>query len=275
MNKRFPNLYIIGAMKAGTTSLHDYLALHPDIFMSTPKEIHFYDENHFYKYDYNWYLKHFKTDKKIVGTSPQGYSKCHHKDSANVIERMYKDTPDAKLIYIVRDPIERYRSHILEAYHGDPEHDIIYSLKVDNFVKTSMYYMQISAFLKFFKKEQIHILSLEDLISDKAGELNKIFAFLGVKKLDNFEEFNFQSNRSTKTKLPFIVKKNITYKIINKINPDIALKYGIIYSHIFYKNRIEKKKLSNKEFQLLKNKLQDDINKFREFTGMKFSNWQI
>src|SRR5690554_4933962 len=97
---RFPNLLIIGAMKSGTTSLHDYLNKHPDIFMSEPKEIHFY--NDLSKLTKEKYLDYFKTDKKVVGTTPQSYTKAHHIDFKNIPEKIFKDTPNVKLIYIVR-----------------------------------------------------------------------------------------------------------------------------------------------------------------------------
>jgi len=153
---RLPNLLIIGAMKGGTSSLHDYLSLHPEIFMSDPKEIHYYADGDYNKQSIDWYKSLFKTDKKIVGTTPQSYTKCHNKYYKNIPERIKRHNPDVKMIYIVRDPIERYTSHILESYHCDPAHDIQYSIESKNYLKTSMYYMQMEAFLKYFDLSQFH-----------------------------------------------------------------------------------------------------------------------
>ena len=98
MEGRLPNLLIIGAMKAGTSSLHEYLNLHPDIYMSNPKEIHYYADEFYQNKTKDWYTSFFKTDKKIAGTTPQSYTKYHNKYYQNIPERIYKDTPDVKLI---------------------------------------------------------------------------------------------------------------------------------------------------------------------------------
>ena len=176
-----PNLLTIGAMKCGTTSLHNYLNQHPDIFMSEPKELHFYSDMYYTKWERKWYMNLFNSDCKIKGTTPQSYTKAHHKNYEDIPERIYKETPDVKMIYIVRDPIKRYTSHILESYHCDPVEDVKYSRESGNYWKTSLYYYQISKYLEYFKMEQIHILSLEDLQADMLGEMNKIFKFLEQK----------------------------------------------------------------------------------------------
>lgn len=102
-----PNLLIIGAMKCGTTSLHNYLAMHPNIFMSKNKEPNFFcaerDEH-----TINWYLNLFRNKEnhhKYSGESSIGYSKSH--EFSSVPQRIKNYKPDVKLIYIVREPIKR------------------------------------------------------------------------------------------------------------------------------------------------------------------------
>lgn len=275
MGGKLPNLLIIGAMKSGTTSLHNYLAKHPDIFMSKNKEIHYFSDVIFNSKPLSWYKSQFITDRKIRGTSPQGYTKCHHNDSNNVLERLSKSIPDVKLIYIVRDPVERYKSHILEAYHCDPPKDVRYSKKVDNFIKTSMYFMQISAVLKYFKLEQIHILSLEDLKENRLVEMNKIFDFLEVKNLNDNSIFDFESNTAEEKTIPYAVKYSLPFRAGKKIVPKITEEMGKTFSKIFLKYQLEKPKLSKKEEEKIKNILKPDIDKFRKLTGKNFSQWKI
>jgi len=272
---KLPNLLIIGAMKSGTTSLHNYLSKHPDIFMSEQKEIHYFSDVNYNSKSLDWYKKQFVTDKKIRGTSPQGYTKCHHNDAKNVLPRLAKTIPDVKMIYIVRDPIERYKSHILEAYHCDPPKDVKYSKKGDSFLKTSMYYMQISAFLKYFKKEQIYVLALEDLQENRLFEMNKIFTFLNVDKLNDNSTFNFVSNAAEDKSIPYVVKCSIPYRAGNKFVPKLTKKIGERFSNIFLKFQMEKPKLSEEQLFMLKQKLKPDIDKFREFTGNFFSKWSV
>ncbi|MCF6365357.1 MAG: sulfotransferase domain-containing protein [Bacteroidales bacterium] len=275
MKPKFPNLMIIGAMKCGTTSLHNYLAKHPDIRMSEPKEIHYFSDAVYNKKSLDWYKNHFKTDKQVIGTSPQGYTKCHHLDSANVLERLSKTIPDVKMIYIVRNPIERYKSHILEAYHCDPWKDIKYSRSVDHFIKTSMYYFQISEVLKYFDLKQIHFLSLEDLQENRLSELNKIFDFLNIKKLTDDTVFNFKSNTAEDKSIPHIVKFSIPYRVLNKISSKLAKNTGRTFSKIFLKYQIKKPVLSEKKISELKEILKPDIDKFKKLTKKGFSQWNL
>jgi Sulfotransferase domain. len=105
---QLPNLLIIGSQKAGTTSLHTYLSYHPEIFMSKNKELAFFCGTNSDK-DTDWYRSNFKTDKAIRGESSMVYTHC--KRYPGVPARIHELIPEAKLIYILRDPISRVLSH--------------------------------------------------------------------------------------------------------------------------------------------------------------------
>lgn len=275
MNGRYPNLLIIGAMKCGTSSLHDYLNLHPDIFMSEPKEVHYYVDDYFNDKNKIWYKNLFRSDCKIVGTTPQNYTKAHNKYYKNIPERIYHDTPDVKLIYIVRDPIKRYTSHILESYHCDLPSDIEYGKSSGHFWKTSLYYYQISQYLKFFKKEQIHVLSLEDLKENTLNELNEIFKFLNVSQINDESLFNFVSNSAETKRVPRLIKNNIFYKIGLKLNVNITERIGSALAKRFYEEMLKKPSLTEDDYSFLKGKLKEDTDKFRKLTGKSFDKWSI
>jgi hypothetical protein len=277
MEGRLPNLLIIGAMKAGTTSLHDYLNLHPDIFMSTPKEIHFFEEAKFGKFDLDWYRNFFRSDRKIVGTSPQNYTKCHNKYYQGIPKRLKKHLPkDLKMIYILRDPIERYRSHILENYYGEPRHDVQYNVQTGHYLKTSMYFFQLQEYLKYFELDQIHITTLEALKKDRLGTLNKIFTFLGVPEMKEAEKFNFVSNAHHQKVLPYYFKTSLLYKSINKLNPELAdwmARSKSLKRYIFWRG--QKKYLSPRQIQELQKTFRPDVDQLRALTGQAFEQWSI
>jgi len=275
MEGKLPNLLIIGAMKSGTSSLHDYLSLHPEIFMSDQKEIHFFADSCYNSKSIDWYRNHFKTDKKIIGTSPQSYTKCHNKFYKNIPERIKKHIPDVKMIYIVRDPLKRYSSHILESYHCDPIQDIEYSRESENYLKTSMYYMQLVPYLKHFKKEQIHILSLEDLGSNRLTELNKIFNFLGVEEMDDEKVFDFITNSAATKTIPSVIKLNLIYRLGNKISKRLTGHVASYIANKYLSHQMKKQTLSLQEENELKQRLKDDINNLRKLTNKKFANWDI
>src|SRR4051812_14286994 len=117
-----PNLIIIGAQKCGTTSLHKYLHCHPEVEMSKPKELDFFAEKStkstWFKGS-EWYKSCFpQSDAKIYGESSPSYT--GYPIFKNVPARMHGLIPDAKLIYLVRDPIQRVVSaYIQQRSTGD------------------------------------------------------------------------------------------------------------------------------------------------------------
>ncbi len=110
---RKPNLFIIGAQKCGTTSLHHYLAAHPEIFLSEPKEPgYFVPEIDYYPRDREWYLGLFEgaSGHRYVGESSTHYTKLPV--YPGVVERIADFVDEApRFIYLMRDPIDRAVSH--------------------------------------------------------------------------------------------------------------------------------------------------------------------
>jgi len=106
-----PNLIIIGAMKCATTSLHYYLNLHPQISMSEEKELDFFIHKNNWHKGIEWYKTNFTGNASVYGESSPNYTKYPFFNG--VPERMHAVVPDAKLIYVVRDPIERIISHYI------------------------------------------------------------------------------------------------------------------------------------------------------------------
>lgn len=111
MNKRYsPSFFVVGAQKAGTTALHHYLARHPDIFLPTVKETHFFDDGHGeYRLGVEHYLDtYFRADapRAIAGEVDPEY--LFFPEAA---ARIAGHFPDAKLIFVLRDPVARAYSH--------------------------------------------------------------------------------------------------------------------------------------------------------------------
>ncbi len=283
MGPRLPNLIVIGAMKAGTTSLHYYLNQHPDIFMSKIKEPHFFVHDFNWDKGIDWYKNLFITDKKICGESSQGYTKCHI--DKGVPKLMHSVIPDTKLIYIIRDPIDRILSHNIEHLYEVGEtnidlNEILLHDKDEHIIKTSMYFYQIQAYLKYFKKEQLYILTLEDLKENRLQEMNKIFDFLGVKRLNDNNLFNFVKNKSEGRKMDSITLKKIKNSKIKSFAKKILPKKMFNYA----KNKITKLNIMKKELKktALKPEVEahlievfkNDVAALRDFTNKNFDNWR-
>ncbi|MCG8468872.1 MAG: hypothetical protein MJB57_11825 [Gemmatimonadetes bacterium] len=111
---RLPNLVVVGAQKCGTSALHYYLDLHPAIAMSRPKELNYFIEDRNWSRGPEWYVKRFDGRAPVRGETSPNYTA--HPTFDGVPERMAASIPDARLIYIVRDPIERIRAHWIHNY---------------------------------------------------------------------------------------------------------------------------------------------------------------
>jgi hypothetical protein len=179
-----PNALIIGAGKAGSTSLHNYLGAHPAICGSKTKELMFFTA-HFGKGE-GWYRSHFPDQDGIdiyFESTPQ-YS--FRDEFPFVPGRIHSYNPKMKLIYIVRHPIERIISHFNHWRRAQPERfsNIETMLRDPQerayFINRTRYFHQIEAYRAMFPDEQLHVVFLEDIQSDFTATLNRVFRFLGV-----------------------------------------------------------------------------------------------
>jgi hypothetical protein len=194
-----PNLLIIGAAKCGTTSLHHYLDQHPDISMASraegSKEMRFFDDPD-WREKLDWYEAHF-ADAPVRGESTPRYTYYPH--VLDVPERIHSLIPDAKLVYLVRDPIDRIVSHWVQRYWGGDrtpfEQWLREADRPDNMIVcASRYATQVERYLALFAREQLLVLDQEDLRSARRETLREVFAFAGVDAGFDSEAFDEQRN---------------------------------------------------------------------------------
>lgn len=189
-----PNLFVVGAMKSGTTSLHSYLDAHPSIFMVPNKEpTHFVDgeqlrpvssrawEAGFWK-DQQRYLDLFADagDAAIIGESSTNYSKRPMIDG--VAERIAAFDPGARIVYVMRDPIERTLSHYWHfvRWHEEARDPLTAVQQEPRYRAVSHYAMQLAPYLEHFGRDQVEVLTLEALRADPARVMAELYAWLGV-----------------------------------------------------------------------------------------------
>lgn len=189
-----PNLIIIGAQKCGTSGLHYYLSLHPEISMSNPKELNFFIAERNWPRGLEWYSRHFDPRATVRGDASPNYTSFPN--HTGVPERMAEVVPEAKLIYIVRDPIERIGAHWVHNYAKRREKGTMSETLLHpntSYVSRSKYYMQLRRFLDHFPQEQILVLENSELRDDRAATLRAIFEFLEVDS--SFEHPKFEAVR--------------------------------------------------------------------------------
>src|ERR687897_481527 len=193
-----PNLIIIGGLKCGTTSIHHYLGLHPEIQMSKPKELDFFVEEMTWDLGMDWYRGRFDDRFRIRGESSPHYTNLPR--FTGVAERIHTFIPNAKLIYMVRDPISRILSHWRHAvgagYETRPMEEAL-ARPDQTYVTRSRYWMQLQPYLELFGHERIEVIAQEELQSDREGTMRRAFRFAGVDESFTSEQFDREWEKST------------------------------------------------------------------------------
>lgn len=284
INFMLPNLVIIGAMKCGTTSIHNYLSLHPEIFMSTYKELDFFVENKNWRKGISWYESCFNGNASIYGETSPNYT--IYPKFQDVPKRMHSVVPDAKLIYIVRDPFERIVSHYLHRWYGNKEkrtiNEALRDIENNDYIYLSCYYQQIEQYLKFFKASKIRVIASEELQAKRRDVLKQVFEFLCVDDSFYSEEYD-QEHHQTEIKK----RKNWFGNLIHSSHPIIDLPRRRLLHKIppFVKNAlrpfshtgetIPPPVISGEVKERLKNILGEDAERLRRLTGDSFRDWSV
>jgi hypothetical protein len=185
-----PNLIVIGGLKCGTTSLHHYLNLHPEISMSRPKELNFFVAELNWELGTDWYASHFDRSAPVRGESSPHYTNLPR--FQGVAERMVSVIPEARVVYMVRDPIDRMLSHYLHNVGGGYEHRGLSEALGDatsSYVDRSRYAMQAEPYLSAFGAERVAIVSREELKDEREATMRGLFELCGVDPGFRSEQF--------------------------------------------------------------------------------------
>lgn len=169
-------------MKGGTTSLYHYLKEHPDVFMPETKELHFFVAEKNLRRGEDWYARQFRGagNAVAVGEASPDYTKfpLHQ----GVPRRIAEMVPDVRLVYVLRDPVERIRSHYLHDLACGRERRPLARAVPGNphYLAPSRYALQVEQYLEHFPREQLLLVTSERLRSDRRAALTRILDFIGV-----------------------------------------------------------------------------------------------
>ena len=207
-----PDFIIIGSQKCGTTSLYDYICKHSDVYPAITKQIHYFDfnynmKNHWYRAFFpsifkKFFIKYLMRKPFLTGEASPDY--INHPYTPL---RISKDLPRVKLIAIFRNPVERafsnYQHNIRDKKENLSfedalkeeenrietekikleENEFYYSENFRQFqyINRGKYIEEISEWLRFFPKEQLLIISTENLEENPSKILADVFSFLNIK----------------------------------------------------------------------------------------------
>ena len=274
MGERKVDFMIIGAMKSATTSLHAYLNQHPRIFLSNPKETDFFIEEKNLSKGLDWYHGLFKNadQSQLLGEATTSYTKLP--DFTGVAERIYKYNDKVKLIYLVRNPIERAISHYRHS-QGFGRVDLPFEKEIrqdiSKYVQYGRYSYQIYEYLKYFDKNQILIVQSEKLISQPKQTLAEILEFLGLDSIsiDVSGVFNNSQEKTKRTKFNKILRENVFIKVFKRLTPRFVTTAYL---------KLTEKKLPNLMITpddeiFLKTKFKEDVNTLMDEFHLDLNYW--
>jgi hypothetical protein len=186
-----PTFVVIGAMKCGTTALHRMLGGHPGIAMSDPKELNFFlggaqpadagpwEAGNWWR-GLDWYAGHFPAHVPVRGESSPGYTSPDHPE---VAARLADTLPAARLVYLVRDPIDRAVSQYEHHRRDGAESRPVMEAPLDpdsQYLARSRFHERLTPFLDHVPRERILVIAMEDLRHERDATLSRILSFLGA-----------------------------------------------------------------------------------------------
>jgi len=279
-----PDFLIIGSMKAGTTSLYDDLATHPQIFLPELKEPDaFISDEILDPAVQNKYFRLFQDcpSGSITGEASTTYSKLP--TLQDVPQRAAKILgTKLKLIYLVRDPLERIRSHHAYLYRrGYMGRDINEVLRTDRTpIDYSNYQMQLTAWLSIFPRDQILVIQFEKYISNRNEQLRAVYDFLGI---DDTEISAVPKHVSNKTDdlvpLPAVFRRIRDTRLYRKIHEMLPgqqrSKLGWLRRRVRGRIPAPPISLDDSNIALLREELRGTTHEFAEEWGIDESLWNM
>lgn len=286
------NFICVGAQKAGTTAFFDMIKNHPEVSMSSIKEVHYFDIESNYKKGMKWYNSFFNDEKKIIGECTPDYLLY------NSIPKKIEKTlgTKIKLLFILRNPIERaysqYNFHIMKGVEfRDSFSEIIDSEILDKenkiynewyrpsyYLSRGLYANQIKRYLDCFPKDNMHFVLFEELFGkNQQHHFNAILDFLEVDHLklghiDIANQSMIPKKGLRKKFLNGIRKNKYALKIVKTLLPEKLY----FWFHYEILSRIQKRpdKLSpDLKVELNNQFFKEDILKLEKIINKDLSSW--
>jgi hypothetical protein len=274
-----PNFLIIGAMKSGTTALYSYMFHHPQIFMSAPKELRYFVTARNWKMGREWYEGHFANADGAIAIGEGSPIYTRHPHHSGVPARIKELIPDVRLIYVIRNPIDRIRSEYLGRVVNGGERRPFDEAVIASpyYVDGSSYAMQIEQYLDHFSLDQFLIFTSEELRNSRAATMKRVFRFLSVDENWTSPTLHQEHHRTEEKRL-----KRPLSRVVRRVP---ALQGVGRFAPRFVKQldeRLETKKVNKEQAQLseglrqqLADLLRDDVKRLYAYMPESFDGWGI
>lgn len=283
--KIWPNFFIVGASKSGTSSLYEYLRQSPDVFMSPIKEPRFFNSSQYGNWagkierisDKTKYLKLFEkanTEKAIGEASPS------YLQDPNSAELIHQQIHDAKIIIILRDPTQRAFSHYLMDKSEGREKRSFYKLVSNELkkkyghidqhhvIELGLYVEKVKRFLAFFGKNNVKILFFEEFVKDTKKSVEQVLDFLQVNPVlpPNIEKI-YNAYGIPRGKMgQYILNSKTLAKLSNKF---LSRTLKVKLKDKFLLKKVPKPKIPKSAQKLLQEFYRQDAKQLEQLIGRK------
>jgi hypothetical protein len=264
MNRLLPTFICIGAQRAGTTWLYHCLKEHPDIYMPSHKELRFFNYN--YSDGLDTYLENFSnaSNEKVRGEITPDYYRQEY-----ALLRIKKHIPDIKLIFIIRNPIERAFSQY-ELYCGTEYKEMSFEETYKNqndLIEWGKYGKNLEFIYQHFPKTNVLVLNYDLLKGNPEAFLKQVFVFLQV-------DDGFKPDNLTKTYNKVIYPK--LQRVLKSIGLQVLIDYvkkGQIGEWIRNQQKKKKSGISKNEYNYLSECFRDDVEKLGFMLNTDLTYW--
>ncbi|MEY2423208.1 MAG: hypothetical protein QOI95_3275 [Acidimicrobiaceae bacterium] len=183
MTRRLPDFVLVGAMKSGTTSMFRWFAAQPDFVMPRVKEPRFFSDDDVWERGLDWYGSLFAAAGRDVLTGEASVAYTSPEGARRAAPRIAETLPDARLIYLVRDPVARLRSHYRHQLQRGRERRSLSDAIADPsspYITYSLYWQRLAPYLEVIDAERICVVRFEDVVDPGRGGWNRVLAHLGA-----------------------------------------------------------------------------------------------
>ena len=282
---KLPNLFILGAPKCGTTSFARYLDQHPEIFVSSFKEPHYFntDSKHRFTFSEKQYLEYFKgassSHKYLVDAS------VWYLFSDNAVENIMDYNPDAKFIVMLRDPTDMFFSLYqqflfsgketlstpIKAWNWQKRRDEGKDVPLSCYDPNHLQYKkvcslgdQVEKLLQTVPRSRVHFICFDDLKANPNGVYQKVLGFLNLRSftLESYKVYNEKKERKS-------LWLAYTLKVLFRLKKKFKIRKGLGLANFI--DRINRKEFSDKSKgevaelkKILKMEFQEDQKKLKK-----------
>ncbi|MFD2740008.1 sulfotransferase family protein [Sulfitobacter aestuarii] len=214
---------VIGSMKSGTTTLYQHLVHHPDIGMSRMKETDYFIACKNFPLGFSWYRRQFPAQCRVSGEISPNYSK--HDVFPGVPRRIAEVLPETRLVFVARDPVDRFVSHyrhsVLMGHCSVSPAMLLKSSAGAHMLETSRYTAQLETYLKHFSREQLLILDFDQLRLTPQVTLDRLTDFLDLPP-HPVGEAATHNDAASIARMPRFVQRLWRSRMMRRIDPLIS-----------------------------------------------------